>query len=827
MRQPFSGNRITPGLIDPIGQSIINLYPMPNLSGVGPGEPNFHTATLADAPGWQFDVKIDYHMSDSNSVSGRYSYLHNTYDVPTILGDGEFNDGVHFETTVNNIALEDTWTLSPSLVWTNRFAVDRANAPGSEDYPTLASVGLPPILSDANGLTRVPVILMDNNATSLFDQCCVDTTFAHTLYTYSSTMTWVKGNHVFKFGGEQRLFYNNFYQPDNPTGFFHFGQGVTAGVADSGDPTQGNSFASLLLGYGDNDSGLSIKRSVADKSKETAFYFQDDWKITAKLTLNLGLRYEWSTPYTERYNQLQFSDFAGDSGISVPIDIPGLVYRTGPLQGTTTFADDSMRHVPVDRNNFGPRVGFAYQFKENTVFRGGAGVYYGLNVATNFQYAGSAFRSDGVIRFTKNDFQSQFATLANPFPAGLSEPQRQAYGALAVWGLGNGNDLGTTEARNAEIYQWNLGVQQLLPWDLVISADYSASRSTHLPWGGYSSTRNRNFINSAMLAQIAASVDPTNDVTDSLVTNYLYTNVANPFRPLFVGPHAIFNIADSIYNDAEIPLINLLRPYPQFDGSFEGLPLLAANAWYNALQVRFEKRPGHYVSFTGNYTFSKATDDSSIGANAFVGGLNYGNPQQLDNLRAEHAISANDTTHRFALATIFDIPVGRGLLVGSEMNRVLDAILGGWSISSILTFQTGQPLAISTVDNRLIDGNQRPNVLCSSLRSGLSYHDVVATGGSYFNTGCFGDPGDQRPGSAPRYFSTLRADGINNLDLSFYKTFTFKEGMTLEVRGDFFNFTNTPRFAIPDNALGSSTFGQIFSTANGARTTQIGIRFQF
>jgi hypothetical protein len=130
-------------------------------------------------------------------------------------------------------------------------------------------------------------------------------------------------------------------------------------------------------------------------------------------------------------------------------------------------------------------------------------------------------------------------------------------------------------------------------------------------------------------------------------------------------------------------------------------------------------------------------------------------------------------------------------------------------------------------NNRLVDGTQRPDVVCSDLRSGLTSHDVAATGGSFFNASCFADPGDQRPGNAPRYFSSLRADGVHNVDLSFNKTFELGERMRLEVRGEFFNFTNTPRFAMPDTAFGSSSFGQIFSTANSPRTTQIGLRFTF
>ena len=276
------------------------------------------------------------------------------------------------------------------------------------------------ILAQANGLDRFPTIQMDNISTSLFNQCCTDTGFAHTLLTYGSSISWVRGRHIWKFGGEQRLFYNNFSQPQSPTGLFHFSQDVTASQVnpDVPNPFEGDSFAGLLLGYGDpSTSSLTVAHSVANKSKETAFYFQDDWKVTSKLTLNLGLRYEWSTPYSERNNQIQFSDFTGDCGIAVPIVVPGLVDTTGNLPGSTVFAGGGHRNSRVDRNNWAPRLGFAYALNPNTVIRGGAGIYYGLNVATNFQFTGTAFGATNPILFTKDNFQTRTATLADPFPA--------------------------------------------------------------------------------------------------------------------------------------------------------------------------------------------------------------------------------------------------------------------------------------------------------------------------------------------------------------------------------------------------------------------------
>jgi carboxypeptidase family protein len=845
-RQPFAANVIDPGLIDPIGQKIINLYPQPTVANAGAGVQNFHKVILSKTSGYQYDIKLDHHFSERHKISGRYSNLHDTNGLPTIFGDGDFppaGDGFTGSTDVHNAAIEDNWSPTPTTVWTNRFALDRAVSPVNENYPKVSTVFDAPgdqILSQANGLSRFPTIQMDNNATSLFNQCCTDTGFAHTLYSYSSSISWVKGRQIWKFGGEQRLFYNNFSQPQNPTGFFHFTQGVTEGVVGAGNPLQGNSFASLLLGYGDLDSHLTVAPSVANKSKETAFYFQDDWKLTSKLTVNLGLRYEWSTPYNERNDKIQFSNFTGDSGISLPYNVsspyPGmqdLLHRTGDLLGTTIFAGAGHRNLPVDRNNWAPRVGFAYALDSKTVIRGGAGIYYGLNVATNFQFVGTAFGNANNILFSTDNFQTRLATLANPFPPGFAFPQGKAAGLLALYGLQNNNSLDTTPARNAEIYQWNLGVQHLFPGQIVIGVDYSASRSTHLPYSSFSGTANRNFLPSSIRQNIvdqynaclALPVPPSGGCVTP--TNALNNPAPNPFQTLFTTQ---INEPTSIYSSGQIPLINLLRPFPQFNGPFSGLTLLGASAIYNSLQVRFQKRANHYVSFEGNYTFSKAIDNSSAGANSFItASLSSGIPQVYDNLKAERSISANDATHRMVLATIVDVPVGRGRWIGRGMNRFLDGVVGGWSISAILTFQTGTPISIVMDSNsaRLADGNQRPDVVCPQVSSGISYHAAASSGASVFNMSCFAAPADQVTGNAPRYFSNLRSDGIHNTDLSLSKEFLVREGMKLQVRGEFFNFTNTPRFSVPGTGLGSTQFGLVTSTLGSPRHMQVGVRFEF
>jgi hypothetical protein len=652
-RPAYANNVIPSSEIDPVGQAILKLYPQPNTAGDAvSGANNFRKVILSTATTVQFDVKIDQHFSDKSTLSGRYSNVFANGSTPTVFGDGEFNDGTAYTERVFNDGVIYSYTPTAHTLWT---------------------------------------AMPESPWTSIFDQCCVDTLFAHTLVNYSSSFSWTKGQQTLKFGGEQRLFYNNFFQPNYPNGYFSFDQDVTAQVPyDTDNGIQGNSFAGLLLGYGDSGS-INVTQSVADKSKETGFSAQDDWRVNQKLTLNLGLRYEWSTPYNERHNNSQFSDFTGSSGV-------GVAGISGNLPGTTIFATSQKRSVPTDWNNVAPRLGFAYLANDKLAIRGGAGVYYGMSVATNYQYPGTAFTASPAVFFTKDGYLTRSATLENPFPTGIEQPQGTKYGKLAEWGLANANNLDTGTARNAEIYQWNLGVQQAFPGNVVVGINYSANHSTHLPWGGYSSTSNRNFIPSAVRQQYTSED--------------LATLVNNPFQGLFSGPGAIFNEPESRYGDAQLPLLNLLRPYPQFDGAFQGLARLIAQSWYNALQVVFQKRAGRFVNLEGNYTWSKNTDNSSTGFNAFVGTLNNGNPQELDNLKAEWSVSANDATNRFVIAAVLQLPIGRGTLIGANMNRALNTLVGGWQLTTLTTFQTGQPLDISMSNGRIADGNQRPNVTC-------------------------------------------------------------------------------------------------------------------
>lgn len=544
-RLPFPGNIIPASMMNSIGKNLINLYPAANSAGEPvTGLENFTASYIYPNPAYQFDIKIDHNFSDSNRIFARYSRAITTSYTP----DDFYAPQVSYYRT-NEGAVADTWTISPKTLWTNRLNLHRFyNSFGVTPTVSPSSVGFPKALTDnpwyetPNTLPDISVIGYQGLVT---DACCTTSLETDTQWSFSSIVDKIVGSHELRFGGERRIFLNNYFQPSDTNGGFEFNPAQTMQSNVAPNPLQGNGLASMLLGVFDGNSGLGELPSVANKSNETSAFIQDNWRVTSRLTVNMGLRYEFSTPYEERYNREQFSCFTCDSGIN----IPGI----GEIHGTTILASNSFRHADPVYHNIGPRLGFAYRLDSKTVMRGGAGIYYGMNFATNWQYGGTAWQYQLNFIPTLNNYVSQYATLSDPFPAGFVTPEQGKYGPLTLWGEGNGNHTSNTFT-NGQIYQWNYGFERELPGQWLLDINYSASHSVHLPWNY--STENRNVISTADREKYG--------------TTGLYDNVPNPFQYLFVQlpgrPAPVINDPNSIYNFATVPQIDLLRPYPQFPG---------------------------------------------------------------------------------------------------------------------------------------------------------------------------------------------------------------------------------------------------------------------
>jgi len=483
---------------------VINLFPMPNQAGDAEGFGNFAAKEIYQNPWYQFDLRIDHNFSERSRLNARYSQGSGQSKQP----DPFFLQPVLYGTSLHNFVLEHNWNATPTLLWVNRIGVMRASYPQTSQTPVdPLSVGFPSILvsNPYYNEKHFPYVSFDDGyqTLGLTNGCCTDTIEADTQWLIDSQVTRVKGRHNLKFGFEKRFFLNSFWQPDNTSGDLYFGSSMTAQDVFNPDSSQGNGLASLLLGSLDvNSSGVTARPRVANKSGEAAFYVQDDWRVTDRLTLNLGLRYEWSTPYEERFNRNMFSCFNCPSGVSLPS--VNLISQTGQnygawqgreIIGTTQLATSGHRHADSDLNNFAPRLGFNFRVNNSTTVRGGAGVYYGLNFATNWQYGGRAWNKYVNIRSSLDGGVTQCATLENPFPL-LSDPTCKTpgpfigppggkYGSLTNWGYDDDNH-GSNTFRNAEFYQWNLGIERQFP-DL----NYSACRGTIPPRTATSLTRRR------------------------------------------------------------------------------------------------------------------------------------------------------------------------------------------------------------------------------------------------------------------------------------------------------------------------------------------------
>src|SRR5262249_27747153 len=309
-RRPFVGNIIPQSMLSPLALNLMTLFPEPT----GSGDPNTHfnnytKNATSPSPAWQFDIKIDHNFSPNNRIFGRYSRNGTQGGSPLYFGTAA-DSGSTSIGRVHDFVLEDSWTINPTTVWTLRGGVTRKYSTNSSVRTDITQFGFPPLLSEVSGVGGVFPRIDIENYSSMGVFGWTDTIANRTQFVYGGSLSKVIGPHNLKFGGEQRTYFANFWQPGFPGGFFQYNAAPTTENIFDPNPNQGNSIASMLLDFGDPNSwgGINIQPGTATKSKETAFFVQDDWRVSQRLTLNLGLRYEWSTPFTERFDREAIGD---------------------------------------------------------------------------------------------------------------------------------------------------------------------------------------------------------------------------------------------------------------------------------------------------------------------------------------------------------------------------------------------------------------------------------------------------------------------------------------------------------------------------------------
>lgn len=777
IRDQFTDNKIPTNLIDPVALNILKYYPLPNQ----PGDANTNANNYRQSGSTQlnldnYDGRLDWKINERQSFFARYSFRY-TEDVPLVAFPKELTiaEGrIIQENIAHNVVMEYNLTLSPSMVLTARTGFARTlfvfSNQGLGFKPS--SLGLPTSIDGVVDRQMFPAI----GASGYRGLGGGDHRYnAFMSYPTVTTLSHVRGNHSAKYGFEARPIRVNVWEARN-AGQFNFTAGMTQGPnPNTASNTAGNGLASLLLGTGSTGNRLIQGwKNVASQSYYLAWYAQDDWRLTSKLTLNLGVRYDLDTPRTERYNRMNYFDPNATSPLA------SRVPAFPNLKGGVVFVgvDGNSRHqYNWDRNNLAPRLGLAYQLTPKTVIRAGYSHIYGpSNQAAQGTIGPFGFRIEYPWLST-TDGITPFNTLRNPYPQGFRALPGAADGLLTQ--VGGPLEAVLQDTVTPWSQQWNLNIQRELPGQVNLEVAYVGTRGLQL---------SRNGEGGLSLNQL----DPKHLALGS----QLNQAVPNPF------------VGIGFFTSPTISRAQLLRPYPQFLDIF---PLYSSGASsnYHALQVTFGKKLGRGMMLDGNYTWAKNIEE----------GLNH---QDSYNLRSSRALAGIDIKHRFVISYLYELPFGKGRKFGSNAHWLLNGFIGGWQFNGITTYQSGTPLSISANNTAgLFNPLTRPNTNGGNPKLTGRVQDRL---NKYFETSVFSQPAAFTFGNVGATIPNVRTDSIRNYDLSFFKEFQALERLKIQFRTEALNAFNTPRFGGPNTSVTSSTFGQITSQANAPRQIQFGLK---
>ena len=793
LRDPYPGNIIPAGAINPVARKVAALYPAPNAIGNPVTGANNYFGS-ADVPNTQnqFTTRIDHTLNDKNRLFGRFSYSNDSRGAYDFFhnGAGWVNPGgggVPLIYNARNAALGYTNTISSTLLFEFRYGFVRQyvfKVPAGYGVD-LTSLGLPASLA-----RQLPVDALPSFQPSGFRALAPESSDlirrGDNTHTWQGGLTKVLAKHTIKAGVDYRFIPIGELQPNSPQPQFNFSAAFTQANPLSASSTSGNSIASFLLGYPSSGS-VDSTPAISISYRYLGAYVQDDYRVNTKLTLNLGVRYELETARNERYNRLSWFDPSVPNPIGSAVGLPNL---TGVLE-FAGLDGNSTRQKQTNVNNWGPRFGFAYSPAATTVIRGGYGLFYlpatgddqGTNLGASGFFATTTFVSslNGGINPADN--------LSNPFPNGILQPPGGSAGKLSQLG----QDLVSVyhKDRSAYAQEWNLDVQKQIPGSILIDLAYAGNKGTALP------------------VDIQA-----NELPDRYLSmgSALLQQVSNPFFGVVTsGPLSSKTVAAG----------QLLRPFPQFNGvNIRGVR--EGNSIYHALQLKAERRFSKGFSILAAYTFSKAITDAGSRLS-----INFANPgiQDSNNLRGERALANFDVPQRFVLSYNYELPFGPGKPLLSGVGPVIGNIIGGWQVNGITTLQRGVPLGLGTSINQTnsLGGGSRPNNNGTSAALSGSVEKRLT---QYFNTSVFSQPAAFTFGNVSRTLPDVRAPGTINFDFSLIKNTRLKEGLNLQFRTEFFNGLNNVNFGGPGTTFGTSTFG-VISSASDARVIQLGLKLLF
>lgn len=751
----------TPVPLTAFARKVLNDLPAPNVSGLatvaGVQANNYQELVLNRNFSDKYNFRIDHKLNDTFSIFGRWSYRKlEAFEAPNIPGPSGSNQNGFVDVLNKQLTLGGTYVFGNAAVLDARYSfskIDAGKRPpliGGASMQTLYGItGLPDDPSVNGGLTTQTI-----GGFSQLGRQATNPQYQNPLnHDVRLSYAFALGRHSLKAGYEY-LTVNTAVQDTNPLLGLDTYSGQFSRVA--GGANNIYNLADFFFGLRSQYELANL--AVAEMRQKFHFaYLQNDFKVNRKLTLNLGLRYEFGTPYYEKNNRLSNYD---------PVTNSIILAKDGSLY------DRGL--VDPDYNNFGPRLGFAYNIFDKTVIRGGYGMgYVFLNRLGSANILGTNFpiiTRAAVAQIAPNPSTNP-QCVGDVYAANCFRTTQQGY---PTSGLPNNVTLYIPrDTPTSSIQNWQLSVQRELPGDFVIDVAYVGNRAKNL----------------VLLADI---------------------NQARPNAP------------------GENTPLQARRPIQGF-GSISGV-IPEGFSEYNALQIKLERRFGKGLYLLNSFTWSKAIDNGSQVLEEPNG--NTGTPQNYYDIAADKGIGAYDQPFNNTTSFVYELPIGRGRRLGNDFHPVVDAFLGGWNLSGINTMTSGQPInfrvsAASPVTNNLpsfLGGVAlRPNIICDPTNREERPNPIAG----YFNTACFVPFSANAPfGNAGR--NIARSDSYFNFDLGVQKQFRLPitEFTRLEFRAEFFNLFNKTNFQAANSAFGNAAFGTISGTFP-ARQVQLALKVSF
>jgi hypothetical protein len=817
-RQPFPGNVIPQNRLNNVARNMLQYLPQAQ-NQVSNGSNNFfNTAEIIDRA-VMYTGKVDHRFTDSVSLSGFYLYnltdepCANYYE-PGLAGPNRFADPGDYilRRRVNVLALNNTWLPSNNTVLTLRYGwtrfIDNNTLSIDFDPSTLgfSQSFINSLQVDKFPQVNVPEYNGDGRMLGAIDPVNIN------WYSWGAngTLSRLIGRHTIKFGADFRLIGVDSQSFSGGAGVFQFDGSFTSltgtGRVRTATPS-GNAFADYLLGYPTGDPGNLSRVFVSEPfnafTKYYGFYAQDDFRLNSKITLNYGVRLEHEDGLREEEDRFTVGF---DRNLTPPGPLGSVMVGGRPVRGGLIYAGQNGANTyqgDPPGIKFSPRLGFVYSASTKTVFRGGYGVYW---APWNYQAVGS--QNYGQIGYSQNTFTNQDRfrpnlSFTDPFPQGVTRPRGNSLGALE--GVGSNIEFIDQDKRAPYVHMYSIDVNRELPGNTAVGFEYSGATGRDLGLGGSNDgTVNINQLDPQFLSLGAALND----------------QVPNPFFGLPAGQ-------GFAVTSATIPRWRTLLPFPQFNQVIMR-QATAGKSQYHAAIFKFEKRVSSGWGGRINYTFSRLKDNQYGESNTYSS--TDGDPANAYDLDAEYAIGLLDVPHKLVISPIIQLPFGEGKRWAQS--GVAAAILGDWTISSIVAFESGFPISISNSTNSISAFGynvQRPNPTGTDPATDGSRGDRLDGGnpGLWLNSAAFSQPGAFALGTNPRTQTDVRTPHRNNWDFVAAKDIRLGGGRRAQIKLEVLNITNTVKTTGPTTTFGSSAFGRIATQRGFMRLTQLMFRYSF